>query len=284
MVFAMKQSSNVDTRVTEGFGDEWTRFDQSALPAAVLAEIFAVYFRCFPWSSLPPRAVGADFGCGSGRWAAAVAPRVGTLYCIDASAAALQVARRNLMSFDNCEFLQASVAATPIPDGSLDFAYSLGVLHHIPDTAAGLTSCVRKLKPGAPFLLYLYYRFDNRPGWYRVAWAIADLARAVISRLPYSLRYWTSQLVAAGVYWPAARFACLVNSLGIKAAHLPLQFYADKPFYVMRTDALDRFGTRLERRFTRSEIEQMMLLAGLREIEFNEQAPFWCAVGRRTGG
>jgi len=253
-----------------------------ALPASIRGEIFDAYFRSFPWSRLPQGAIGADFGCGSGRWAAVVAPRVGKLYCVDASEAALRVARRNLMSVENREFMHASVAETPIADASLDFAYSLGVLHHIPDTATGLASCVRKLKPGAPFLLYLYYRFDNRPGWYRAVWSVANLARKVISRLPYGLRYWTCQIIAVGVYWPAARFARLVSALGIKAGHLPLQFYADKPFYVMRTDTLDRFGTRLERRFTRAEIEQMMRAAGLREIQFSEQAPFWCAMGCRA--
>ena len=43
----------------------------------------------------------------------------------------------------------------PLPDGALDFGYSLGVLHHIPDTQSALRACVRKLKAGAPFLLYL---------------------------------------------------------------------------------------------------------------------------------
>jgi len=282
-VVPMKEQVNIDQRVAAGFGDEWTRFDQSGLQESVRAEIFDAYFRCFPWGQLPAEAVGADFGCGSGRWAALVAPRVGTLYCIDASAAALEVARRNLGSFTNCELVLASVADTPIADGSLDFGYSLGVLHHVPDTAAGLAACVRKLKPGAPFLLYLYYRFDNRPGWYRAAWSIANLTRTVVSRLPYGLRYWGSQLLAAGVYWPAARVARLAHRLGIEAPHLPLQFYADKPFYVMRTDALDRFGTRLEQRFTRLEIARMMQAAGLRGIQFSEQAPFWCAVGLRGG-
>jgi SAM-dependent methyltransferase len=277
----MKDPLNLSRTVTEGFGDEWTRFDQSALAVSVRAEIFDAYFRHFPWSNLPAGAVGADFGCGSGRWAAVVAPRVGKLYCIDASAAALAVARRNLVSFENCELMEASIADSPIADSSLDFAYSLGVLHHVPDTAAGLATCVRKLKAGAPFLLYLYYRFDNRPGWYRAAWSISNLARAVISRLPYALRYWISQLIAAGIYWPAARLAGLANRLGIEATHLPLRFYADKPFYVMRTDALDRFGTRFEQRFTRPEIERMMQAAGLRAIQFSEQAPFWCAVGVR---
>ena len=47
----------------------------------------------------------------------------------------------------------------------------------------------------------------------------------------------------------------------------------------MRTDALDRFGTRLEQRFTRDEIKQMMHNAGLENIKFSDSKPFWVAVG-----
>lgn len=61
---------------------------------------------------------------------------------------------------------------------------SLGVLHHIPDTAAALAACGKKLTPGAPFLVYLYYRFDNRPAWYAALWRASELARGKISRLP----------------------------------------------------------------------------------------------------
>jgi len=50
----------------------------------------------------------------------------------------------------------------------------------------------------------------------------------------------------------------------------------------MRTDALDRFGTRLEQRFTRDEIAHMMEAAGLVDIRFSEKMPFWVAVGRRS--
>jgi hypothetical protein len=47
----------------------------------------------------------------------------------------------------------------------------------------------------------------------------------------------------------------------------------------MRNDALDRFGTRLEQRFTRPEIADMMQRAGLERIVFSDRMPFWCAVG-----
>lgn len=42
----------------------------------------------------------------------------------------------------------------------------------------------------------------------------------------------------------------------------------------MRNDALDRLGTRLEKRFTRSEIEALMLRAGLERIDFNPHPPY----------
>jgi len=51
----------------------------------------------------------------------------------------------------------------------------------------------------------------------------------------------------------------------------------------MRTDALDRFGTRLEHRFTRAEIQEMMEAAGLKDIVFSEREPFWVACGVRGG-
>jgi len=49
-----------------------------------------------------------------------------------------------------------------------------------------------------------------------------------------------------------------------------------------RTDALDRFGTRLEQRFTAPEMERMMRAAGLDRITFSDHVPFWCAVGYRA--
>lgn len=179
----------------------------------------------------------------------------------------------------NCEFHQAGVDSIPLPDRSMDFGYSLGVLHHIPDTQAALTSCVAKLKPGGIFLLYLYYKFDSRPVWFRLLWKATEMIRALVSRMPHGLRYFTSQVIAALIYWPLARFAGLAESSGLDVKNFPLSAYRNLGFYVMRTDALDRFGTRLEQRFSKAEILQMMEFSGLNKIVFSEKTPFWCAVG-----
>lgn len=179
---------NVDVKTVEGFGDEWSRFDQSGTAAGELEDLFNGYFAVFPWDKLPPGAVGFDAGCGSGRWARLAAPRVGRLHCVDASEQALSVARRNLSELGNVSFHVASIEDMPFADGSMDFGYSLGVLHHMPDTRAAIAACVSKLKVGAPLLVYLYYAFDNRPGWFRSLWKASDAARRVVSRMPPPLR------------------------------------------------------------------------------------------------
>lgn len=270
---------NQDAGTVAGFGEEWSYYDQSSLSEEELRQVFDLYFNIFPWDRLTSRSVGFDLGCGSGRWARVAAPRIGHLYCIDASAAALDVARKNLADCPNCSFVHASVDHLPFDDGIFDFGYSLGVLHHVPDTLAGISACVRKLKPGAPLLLYIYYAFDNRPAWFRVLWRLSDLVRRFISRLPFGLRNLMAQLIALLVYWPLARTAGLLERSGFRVERLPLSIYRRNSFYVMRTDALDRFGTRLEHRFTAAEIEQMMKAAGLERITFSQSAPYWCVVG-----
>ncbi len=271
-------TTNVDENVVAGFGDEWSRFDQSALTPDELRTMFDNYFNIFPWEKVGPHAVGFDLGCGSGRWARLVAPRVGKLHLMDPSAEALEVARRSLSDAENCEFHLAGADNIPLAAASCDFGYSLGVLHHIPDTEAGMRECVARLKPGAPFLVYLYYNFDNRPAWFRMLWKISNTIRSAICRMPHPLRYGVSQVIAAVVYFPLARTALIAEKLGVNVRYFPLSQYRNNSFYVMRNDSLDRFGTRLEKRFSQQEIREMMHRSGLENITFSSTS-FWTAVG-----
>jgi hypothetical protein len=55
-----KKLRNLDEAVVSGFGDEWTRFDQSVVSHEELQGAFDEYFAIFPWRSLPERPVGFD--------------------------------------------------------------------------------------------------------------------------------------------------------------------------------------------------------------------------------
>lgn len=275
------RSKNLDVATVEGFGAEWSAFDQSKLTGAEYDAFFDAYFGILPADALTKKAEGFDLGCGSGRWATRVSQKVRLLHCIDPSPDALAVAERRLSARKNVRFHCAAADSIPLEDGSQDFGYSLGVLHHIPDTRAALADCARKLKPGAPFLVYLYYAFDGRPAWFRLLWAGTNQVRRLISRMPFRARRAVTDLIAAGVYWPLARTGKVAERLGANVSNMPLAAYREASFYTMRTDALDRFGTRLEQRFTRPEIEAMMRDAGLTDIRFSDREPYWVACGRR---
>jgi ubiquinone/menaquinone biosynthesis C-methylase UbiE len=275
---ASNLGKNLDVDTVNSFGDEWSRFDQSALSEEEASKIFDEYFTVFPWGTLPINATGFDMGCGSGRWARLMAPRVGHLYCIDPSSA-LDIAKIALKSATNVSFIQASVDDCPLPPNSQDFGYSLGVLHHVPDTVGAIRACVAMLKPGAPFLVYLYYAFDNRSVLFKLAWRCSDLLRRGICRLPARLKHLLTDTLAIVVYYPLARLALLAERMGFEVTSMPLSYYRNHSFYTMRTDSRDRFGTPLEQRFTRKEIAAMLTAAGLRDVRFSDIAPYWCAVG-----
>ena len=273
---------NIDQGTVESFGDEWARMNQSLLSDVEKVAIFEDYFSMFPFDRLPVSASGFDMGCGSGRWATLVAPRVAQLNCIDASLEALQVARKNLVDFTNVEFIHESVDLVSRPSDGYDFGYSLGVLHHVPDTKAAIVSCANLLKPGAPFLIYLYYSFDNKPGWYRFIWKTSELFRAIVNKMPASLKAGTSDMIAALIYLPLARISQGMHWLGFEVDSFPLSYYRDKSFYTMRTDARDRFGTPLEQRFSKTEIQQMLEFAGFENIQFSEGRPYWVALAYKA--
>jgi SAM-dependent methyltransferase len=274
---------NIDPDVAAGFGHEWSTFRQSETELSPVDRnaVFQSYFHIFPWNELPPDPIGIDVGCGSGRWSVMVAPKVGHLHLLDASQDALAVARQNLAGATNVSFHLASVGNIPLDDNSLDFAFSLGVLHHVPDTMAAIRAIATKLKVGAPFLVYLYYALDNRPWWYRAIWSFSNIFRLIVSPLPPTVRLIISQTIALLIYWPLARFAAIVERAGFSPASIPLEFYRNRQFYVMRTDAYDRFCTGLEQRFTRRQIEQMLISAGFDEIRFSDEVPYWCVVGKK---
>ena len=273
-----KMVKNLDADTVKSFGDEWSLFDQSELSAAEAEKIFEDYFAVFPWNKLPENATGFDMGCGSGRWARLMAPRVGHLHCIDPSSA-LDVARAAMATEANVTFHCASVDVSPLLPSSQDFGYSLGVLHHVPDTAGAIKACVAMLKPGAPFQVYIYYAFDNRSLLFKLTWRCSDFVRRLVCKLPPKLKHMVTDCLAALVYFPLARLSLLAERSGFKVGNIPLSYYRNHSFYTMRTDSRDRFGTPLEQRFTRNAIIAMLEAAGLYDVRFSERAPYWCAVG-----
>ena len=138
------------------------------------------------------------------------------------------------------------------------------------------------LKPGSPFLVYMYYAFDNRSMAFKFAWRCSDLLLRGICRLPAVLKYLVTDALATAVYFPLTRLSLLLERIGLNVESIPLSYYRNYSFYTMRTDSQDRFGTPLERRFTLEEIAVLLERAGLENICFSDLSPYWCAVGSKV--
>ena len=269
---------NLDKKTVDSFSDQWVRYDQSGMENKEAYKIYKNYFSIFPWDKLPKSAEGFDMGCGTGRWAKFVAPKVRKLHCIDPSNA-IKVAKKKLKKFDNIEYHQKSLDDSGLKLKSQDFGYLLGVLHYVPDAKAAIKSCSKLLKPGAPILLYIYYSLDNRPLWFKWLWVMSNFIRLIISKLPKFFNFLICDIIAFFIYYPFARISLMVEKIGIDCKNFPLHFYRNLSFYVMRTDSRDRFGSPLEKRYSKNEIRQMMTDAGLEKIKFKNSVPFWTVVG-----
>ncbi|MFO1247313.1 MAG: class I SAM-dependent methyltransferase [Alphaproteobacteria bacterium] len=274
-------AANLDPGIVHGFGEQWSKYDQAAMPKEDVQREFDGYFDIFPWELVSKNATGFDMGCGTGRWAKLVAPRVGHLNCIEPSRA-VETARKKLADagITNASFFEAGVGNPPLPEKSQDFGYVLGVLHYVPDPVAGLNACVKLLKPGAPLLVYVYYRFDNRPLWFRAIWKASDMVRRIVSALPFALRNVVTNLIALLAYWPLSRLSLVLEKLGVNVDGIPLSENRHETFYYMKTLSLDRFGSRIEHRFTRKELTKMLIDAGCENIRFSDKV-YWAASATR---
>ena len=112
---------------------------------------------------------------------------------------------------------------------------------------------------------------------------VVNRLRLIISTLPSFLKKLICDLLAITVYWPLAKFSNILSKIGFPniAKRIPLSFYSNKSFKIMRNDALDRFGTQLEQRFTKEEVFHLMEDVGLKNIVISDQTPFWHAIGQK---
>ncbi len=163
-------ASPAQGQTRDAFGFKWARRDTYESPAvqeATRAWLFERYCEGAPERLASWLAEGGgrklilDAGCGSGNSALLFFGdhlRHHDYLGVDISSAA-EVARtrfeeRGLPG----DFLQCSLLDIPVPDGSFDFIFSEGVLHHTDDPQAAFRALVRKLAPGGRFLFYVYAR------------------------------------------------------------------------------------------------------------------------------
>ena len=176
------------------FGREWRFFRTVQLDSANGTRQSEEAFRATTgWSDedIEGRLV-LDAGVGSGRYAEIVANKGGEVVGIDLSGA-VDAAFENIGAHPRVHIVQADIFALPFRDGEFDLAYSIGVLHHTPDTRRAFDCVAAKVRPGGDFAVYLYAGYGPH---YRGS----DLLRRVTTRLPHGVSLALSALAGPLYY------------------------------------------------------------------------------------
>lgn len=264
--------------VIADFGEEWVRFDYLGKYKKNNHLLFNDYFqlvsdkhiclsdkKCF------------DFGAGSGRWAAILSEMCGSLTVIEPSKA-IDVAKKAMATKEHVKFMQRSTRDYDGPIDHYDFGICLGVLHHTDDTENGLRLLHSMLIEGGSCLIYLYSDLEEFSWYYRFLWRVSNMIRLFVSRMPTVLKNRSCDLLAWILYLPLSRISLVLSLLKLPSSlidKIPLSYYKNKSIYVMRTDSLDRFGTKLEKRYSKSKIEELVRKVGFRSIQFSDKRPHW---------
>jgi len=141
------------------FGFQWNRFAQAQLDSANgTTRSLDTFVLKTGWrlEDLGGRRV-LDAGCGMGRFAEVCANAGADVHAIDLSVA-VEAAHANLGRRANVHVYQADIMRLPFAEASFDRIYSIGVLHHTPDTRAAFLALCPLLKPGGTIAIWVYTR------------------------------------------------------------------------------------------------------------------------------
>lgn len=198
--------------------------------------------------------IGLDAGSGGGRDTERIArcyPDV-NLYSLDLSEGVYTTQRR-IEGLKNVRLMRASILDIPLPDSSMDFVYSYGVLHHTADPERGFRELTRVARPGAPVVIYVYEDFEDN---FIKRWGVVTetaLRRHTLQMPPTRLMQCcriASPLVYLGFTLPAR----VLRALGFRRAanQIPWNF-CPGPRGV--ADALyDRLGAPMQARYNAKQL------------------------------
>jgi SAM-dependent methyltransferase len=270
-----EEQSEVQERTAEAFGYEWTRYSELA---ARYRKQFLDWLRPVDESFFKGKHV-LEGGCGKGRHTALAAEfGAAAIVAIDLSEA-VEAAYANTRHLPNAHIVQGDLNRPPVKR-AFDYAFSIGVLHHLPDPERGFKALVSKLKPGGAISAWVYGREGN--GW--IVHVVTPLREHVTSHLPHALLDGLSGLLTVPLYAATKLVYRPTKNSGVGKA-LPygpyLSYIADFPFREQRSIVFDHLVAPVAFYLRRNEFEDWFKRAGLEGVNIeHHNANSWRGFGR----
>ncbi len=185
--FVRFEAGDARAQTARNFGEQWQVFDH-------VADYHRQQF--LDWiAPVDPSFVAGkvvlEAGCGKGRHTRLIAEwGAAEVIGIDVSEA-IEAAARNTRDLPNVHLIQADIDRLPLRR-PVDYAFSVGVLHHMADPARGFASLARAVRPGGAISVWVYGRENN--GW--IVHGLDPLRERLTSRVSPGVLYRLSLLPA----------------------------------------------------------------------------------------
>lgn len=204
-----------------------------------------------------------DVGCGSWRFTKMTA-RLGAKLCIGVDLSeAVEFAFELTHEFDNILIVQGDIYHLPFEQVA-DIAYSIGVLHHLPDPKQWFLSIPnRVLKDWWQMLIRVYSKKNNARALY-----FYEPMRTITRHIPKRLLLAFCHIPAFGVH--------LINLLSIWfakigfkriAEKMPFRYYTNFPYSMKHNDAFDVLATPKSNYYYLEDIQEWFTEAKLKHLQ-----------------
>jgi SAM-dependent methyltransferase/uncharacterized protein YbaR (Trm112 family) len=267
--------SGVEGRTAAAFAYEWTKYDELA---ARYRQQFLDWIHPLEPSSFRDQVV-LEGGCGKGRHTALVAEfGARAVLAIDLSDA-VDAAFTNTRHLANVHVIQADLTRPPVRP-VVDVAFSVGVLHHLPDPERGFRALVSRLQPGGLIAIWVYGREGN--GW--IVHGVTPIREHLTSHLPHGLVDWLAAALTVPLF--AATRLLYAPTRGTALARvLPyapyLSYIASFPFREQRSIVFDHLIAPVAHYLRRAEVAEWFDRGGLTEVRIQaHNANSWRGSGR----
>ncbi|MDB3936587.1 methyltransferase domain-containing protein [bacterium] len=282
----------VDTQdYADSFGSQWNAFAKSQLDDQQTSESTLRFDSEVGWDagSLADKSI-IEIGSGAGRFIDVISKRGVKLAIGVDLTSAVDASQNNLGERDNVLFVQADAFNLPIKDSSVDFAYSIGVLHHTPDPQLAFESMVNTVKNSGNVAVSVYeislYSRPNRNTLKVVTmellWAVnmwrCELFRSFTTKIPDGL-----MIAYCKSFVPILHYLNKVPILGLIRYLFPSTCYRNLPVVWSMVDTMDTYSTKIVHQYRAKDVFQWFLKLGLTDVILMNGRAGWVSLTANKG-
>jgi len=266
---------DVSTQTISDFGTQWTSYskDTGFFGSSGLLEDFLTPFQCNKFKDK----VVADIGAGGGRFTLALLELgASTVIAVEPSDA-VRVLRQKVEALNaQGRVVVVNDTADKIPSNfNLDYAVSVGVIHHIPEPEPVIKAAYNALKPGGQFVVWLYGLEGSRT----YLFFILPL-RKLTKRLPHKWKELFSRILDIPLY------IYMRTCVRFPQLNLPLRDYMTNIMQrldpkMRRIVIYDQLSPHYAKYYTRRGVEKLMSCAPFNTEIHQRRGYSWVAIGTK---